>query len=94
MEFIYNGKPVMPTKTAMDELSEIDLHLYEVPGILEKGFQLRKRKKNIVERAIKKGNKIINVVVVDMSNYYKLIHVGEFTLTKKFKKLMRDKNEL
>ncbi len=91
MEFTYKGKPIMPTKTALNELSDIDLDLYDVPEILEKGVELRKRKKNITERAVTKGNKIINVVVVDMGNYYKLIHAGKFTLTKKFKKLMRDK---
>jgi len=39
---------------------------------------------------LKGGDKIINVVVVDMGNYYKLIHAGEFTFAKKFKKLMRE----
>ena len=92
MDFTYKEKLLMPTKTALNELSEIDLNLYEVPEILENGFQIRKRKKNVVERAIRRGNKIINVVVVDVGDYYKLIHVGEFTLTKKFKKLMRNKN--
>ena len=92
MDFTYKGKPIMPTKAALNELSEIDLNLYEVPDILENGFQIRKRKKNIIERAIRRGNKVINVVVVDVGDYYKLIHAGEFTLTKKFKKLMRDKN--
>ena len=93
MNFTYNGKPIMPTKTAMDELSDINLDLYEVPEILETGFQIRKRKENITEKGVKKGNKIVNVVVVDMGNYYKLIHVGMFTITKKHKKLMRsDKN--
>jgi len=89
MKFTYKGKPVMPTKTALNELSEIDIDLYKALEILEKGFELRKRKKNIIERAIKKGNKIINIVVVDMGNYYKLIHAGKFTLTKKFKKLIK-----
>ena len=96
MDFTYKGKPIMPTKTVMDELSEIDLDLYEVPEILEKGFELRKRKKNVIERAIKRGNKIINVVAVDIGNYYKLIHAGKFTLTKKFKKMIKSggsKNE-
>ena len=92
MEFIYKGKPILPTKTALNELSEINVNLYEVPEILEKGFEVRKRAKNIIERGIQRGNKIINVVVVDLGNYYKLIHAGEFTLSKKFKKLMRDKN--
>lgn len=92
MDFIYNGKPIMPTKVAMNELNEINLDLYKVVEILETGFQLRKRKKNIIEKAVKKGNKIINIVIVDMDNYYKLIHAGEFTLSKKFRKLMGDKN--
>ena len=90
MDFDYNGKPILPTKTALNELSEIDLNLYDVPEILEKGFEIRKRKKNIIERGVQKGSKVVNVVVVDMGNYYKLIHAGEFTLSKKFKKLLRD----
>lgn len=92
MNFIYKGKPIIPTRNALDELANIDLNLWEVSKILEKGYSMRKRKKNIIERAIKRGNKIINIVVIDVGNYYKLIHAGEFTLTKKFKKLMRDKN--
>jgi len=92
VSFTYMGKPILPTKTALNELSEIDVNLYEVPEILEKGFEVRKRKKNIVERGIQRGSKIINVAVVDLGDYYKLIHAGEFTLSKKFKKLMRHKN--
>lgn len=94
MDFTYNGKLIIPTKAVLDELSNINLNLYEVPEILEKGFEIRKRKKNITEKAIAKGNKVINVVIVDMGNFYKLIHAGEFTLTKKFRKLMEDKNGL
>jgi len=89
MQFAFKGKPIMPTKAAMDELSDIDLDLYDVPHILEEGFELRKRKENVIEKAVQKGSKVINVVVVDMGNYYKLIHAGEFTLTEKFKKLAR-----
>lgn len=92
MDIIYNGKPIFPTKQALTELSEINLSLSDVPEILEKGFEIRKRKKDIIEKGVQKGNKIINVVVVDMDRYYKLIHAGEFTLTKKFKKLIRRKN--
>ena len=88
MDFIYKGKPVLPTKTALNELSDIDVNLYEVPEILEKGFEIRKRKKNIIERGIQKGNKVVNVVVVDLGDYYKLIHAGEFTLSKKFRKMV------
>ena len=92
MNFNYKGKPIIPTKTALNELSEINLNLYEVLEILEKGFEIRKRKKNIIERGIQKGNKVINIVVVDLGEYYKLIHAGEFTLSNKFKKLIRRKN--
>ena len=92
MNFTYKGKLILPTKSALNELSEIDINLYEVSEILEKGFEIRKRAKNIIERGVQRGNKIINVVVVDLGNYCKLIHAGEFTLSKKFKKLMRDKN--
>ena len=45
---IYNGKPIMPTKDAMDELARIRIDLYKVKEILEQGFELRKRKKNII----------------------------------------------
>ena len=92
MNFTYKGKPILPTKTALNELSDINVNLYEVPEILEKGFEVRKRAKNITERGIQRGKKVINVVVVDLGDYYKLIHAAEFTLSKKFKKLMRYKN--
>jgi len=90
----YKEKPIIPTKAVLDELSNINLDLEEVSNILEKGFEIRKRKKDIIEKGIIKGAKIINVVVVDMESYYKLIHAGQFTLTKKFRKLMEDKDEL
>ncbi len=92
MDFTYNGKPILPTKTALNELSEIDIDLYKVTEILEKGFKIRKRADNIIERGMQRSNKVINVVVADMGGYYKLIHAGEFTLSKKFKQKMRDEN--
>lgn len=92
VEFTHKGKPIVPTKTALNELSEIDVDLYKVPEILENGFEIRKRKPNVIERGIQRGNKVLNVVVVDLGDYFKLIHAGEFTLSKKFKKLMRDKH--
>lgn len=67
----------------------IDIDLYKVAEILENGFDLRKRKKEVEEKGITSGKKIINVVVVDMDSYYKLIHVGKFTLTKKFRRLLK-----
>lgn len=92
MDYAYKGKTIFPTKTALNEVSDIGIDMYDIPSILEKGFEIRKRKKNIIERGIQKGNRVINVVVVDMGNYYKLIHAGEFTLSKKFKKIMREEH--
>lgn len=94
MEYIFHGKPVFPTKTALNELSDIDVDLSDVPNILETGFDIRKRQKNIIEKGIRKGTKVVNVVVVDMGSYYKLIHAGKFSLSKKFKHLMRNDDEL
>jgi hypothetical protein len=90
MDFAYQEKPLLPTKTALDELSNIDIDLYKAIEILEQGFAVRKRKKYVIEKAIRKGNKIINIVVVDQGAYYKLIHAGEFSINKKFMKLMRE----
>lgn len=90
MNFTYNGKPILPTKTAMNEMSEIDLNLYEVPEILEKGFEIRKRGKDIIEKGVQRGNKIVNVVVVDRGTHFTLIHVGRFTASKKFKRKRGD----
>ena len=87
MSFTYKGKPIFPTKTALDELSGINLDLLQAAAILEQGFEIRKRASNVVERGVQRGNKIINVVAVDMGSYYKLIHAGKFTSSKKFRKL-------
>ncbi|MFH1916333.1 MAG: hypothetical protein ABIJ21_03645 [Nanoarchaeota archaeon] len=92
MDFTFNGKPIIPTKTAMDELSNIDMDLSDVPGILETGFPIKKRAKNIIEKGIQRGNKVVNVVVVDLGNYYKLIHAGQNTYSKKFRKMKRENN--
>ncbi|HLD87043.1 MAG TPA: hypothetical protein VJB12_03180 [Candidatus Nanoarchaeia archaeon] len=88
----FNGKPLVPTKTASEELVDIDFDLERVPDILETGFEIRKREKGVIERGIPRGKKVVNVVVVDRGDFFKLIHAGEFTLSKKFRKLAGDKN--
>ena len=88
----YKGKPIIPTKRVLDELSNIGLDLTDVQRILENGFEIRKRGKNVIEKGMGIGAKFVNVVVVDIGDYYKLIHAGKFTLTKKFKKLIGGKN--
>jgi hypothetical protein len=86
MGFGFIAKPIIPTKQALDELSDIDLDLEGAQQILDEGFEVRKREKGVIERGISRGKKVINVVVVDCGSHYKLIHAGQFTLTKKFRR--------
>ena len=81
----YEGKHVIPTKTAMYELDRIDVTLHEAITILHHGFIVRKRKKNTIEKGAMRGSKIINIVAVNSGTHYKIIHAGTFTYTKKFK---------
>jgi hypothetical protein len=92
VDFSFNGKQVIPTKTAMDELNDYDMDMSDAIKILEEGFPIRKRAKNIIEKGLQQGNKVVNVVVVDLGNYYKLIHAGQNTFSKKFKKMKRENN--
>lgn len=92
MDYTHQGKPILPTKVAEYELSRINLDLFHVCEILERGFVIRKRSDSIIERGIRRGEKIVNVVVVDVGPYYKLIHAGEFSVSGKFKQLMRNGN--
>ena len=53
MNFAYKGKPILPTKIALNELSEIDVNLYEVPEILEKVLKLKKEKRTLLKEVSK-----------------------------------------
>ncbi len=81
----YKGKPIIPTKTALYELDEIGMDLLDVVEVLTHGVEIRKRAGNIVERCVKRKGRLVNVVLVEFDNYYKLIHAGTFTFSKKFK---------
>jgi len=78
------GKPVLPTREAAEELAYLNLDLDDVVLILDEGFDCSrsKRAKNIVEKCMKKGNKIIKIVVAEMETHWKLIHAGKFTVRK------------
>ena len=79
-------------------MDEVGIDMYKVVDILNQGFDCprSKREKHIEEKCLQKGNKIIKVVVIDKETYYKIIHVGKFTVSRKFKKTLKvsgDKNE-
>lgn len=76
----YDGKPVIPTKRTMQELEEEGLDLDDVAEILKKGFDCSrsKRRTSVEEKCVQRKNAIIKIVVEDVGDYWKLIHVGSF----------------
>ena len=87
---------MIPTKTALNEMDEVGIDMYKVVDILNQGFDCSrsKREKHIEEKCFQRGNKIIKIVVIDKETYYKIIHIGKFTVSKKFKKTISGaKNE-
>lgn len=58
--------PLIPTLSATRELLKLNMDLYDVLKILEKGFDCTKskRKSGVIERCVKKKNKIFKVVIV------------------------------
>ena len=84
----YRGFRIEVSRSACAELLREDLDLYDVLEVLEKGFEPQKRKKDIVERCLVRGNKVIKAVVAlndrrhpegDIEHYWTLIHAGRFT---------------
>ena len=62
-----------------------DISLFDVENILKIGFDCSrsKREKDKFEKCIRKGRRIIKVVVVDTGEHLVIIHVGSFTASRK-----------
>ena len=89
---IYKNRPLIPTRTAMNELFKYGYDLFDVLEILELGYDCpkSKRAKNIIERCINKKGKIIRVVIADSYNWSmdtKVWAITHFGITKKSKKM-------
>jgi len=84
----YEGKVLIPTKRASDELDNLGLDLDDATRILLEGFDCARsgRAENVVERCTQKGNKIIKIVAANVGNYWKIIHAGKFTISRKFRR--------
>lgn len=89
----YQGLLIIPVQTrkgqknVIDELSRYGMDLDDVKRVLDDGYDCSrsKRRKDVLEKCIDKGNKTIKVVVQRGSiefnggECWELIHVGKFT---------------
>ncbi|MBI4155405.1 hypothetical protein HY498_04965 [Candidatus Woesearchaeota archaeon] len=80
----YQNKELKATKNSAEELWQLKKDLWDVLKILEKGYECSasRRKPNILEKCIQKGNIIFKAVVADCEDYFLLIHFGKFTRRK------------
>lgn len=86
----YNGIKIHVSYSAAQELFKEEKTLSDVLEILNLGSDApRKRKKDTIEKWLRKGNKTYNAVIVKNYNEalkeecYVLIHFGKFTRNKK-----------
>jgi hypothetical protein len=90
LEPLWQGRAIRVFRRAvMHELVELGMDLWDIVEILEKGFECGRgvRKKGIVERCIRKGRKIVKVVVEEGEelldekrvDIWVLRHVGKFS---------------
>ena len=93
MDITYKGMRIEPTLSASRELVRESKDLYDVLEILEEGYDCSKskRKKNIIERCTRKGNKEYRTVLAETEVTYsdgyiekvlRLIHFGKNTYKK------------
>lgn len=82
----YDGKRIVPTKLAQQQLVDNESNLEDVVAVLEQGyFSPRKRRWGTVEKWLNKGRKVVEAVVVEkwdeavQENIWLLIHFGKFT---------------
>lgn len=88
---IYRNKPLQLTRSATLELIQLALDIDDVVDILEFGQSVKKRKHRTIEKWLPEGKHIYNVVIVDVGDVWRVIHVGRFTKTKKKMRLLHEK---
>jgi len=93
LDITYRGLRIEPTLSATRELMREGKDLYDVLKILEDGYDCStsKRKPNIIERCLRKGNKEYKAVLAQTEVTYpdrytekvlRLIHFGKTTFKK------------
>ena len=82
----WRGLPVMPARAAIRELDRLHFRIQDAIEVLEEGYDCSrsKRKKNIVEKCVKRRGKTIKIVVAQSFNQslntdcWVIIHAGKF----------------
>ena len=98
LDIRFKGLRIEPTLSASRELVKEKKDIYDVLELLEEGYEssASKRKENIIERSLRRGNKEYKAVVAKTNVVYpdgfreevwRLIHFGKVT----YKKLRRRK---
>ncbi len=91
---LYEGLPLVPSRSVANELYNCDLMLRDILEVLEQGYDCAKskRKKGTIERCLDRKKKTMRVVIVRAYNYsldseaWVIIHVGVTSKPKKVKK--------
>jgi len=81
----YQDKELKATKNASEELWHLKKDIWDVLEILRDGYDCSrsKRKGNVLEKCIQKGNDVFKAVVVDVGGYFLIIHFGKFSYKKR-----------
>ncbi len=87
----YQGKPLIPSGAASDEMITYGLSLADVLHILENGYDcsIKRRRSNIIERCVDSGNKTTKVVAAEVLYYsldieaWYITHIGVTTRRRK-----------
>ncbi|MEW6070423.1 MAG: hypothetical protein AB1485_07390 [Candidatus Thermoplasmatota archaeon] len=90
----YRGRRILPTRSAYRDLENLTLDLFEILDVLENGYDCPKgkRRAGIIERCLRKGKKVLRVVIAEgkflypdgyVEDVYWLIHVSEETFKKR-----------
>lgn len=96
-DMTYRGMRIEPTLSASRELMEHDKGLYDVLKILKNGYDCSpsKRKGNLIEKGLRRGNKESRVVLAETEitypdksreSVFRIIHFGKIAYKKERRK--------
>lgn len=87
---LYRGKPLLASRHAAEEMAALGLDDDGVVRVLEEGAQGRKRARGVEEKWLPNGGRITNVVAAEHGDRIVIVHVGEFTATRRHMRRLRE----